>query len=155
MMITLAVLDHGAGVRHAFFTRQGGVSGGLYESLNCGFGSGDATESVARNRGIAMEQLSLAADRLVTCRHGGYCIERCGVLEREAAPRADGWSLVPTSLGVLPPIVPILFQDPVANVIGAGMAAGAALGGVVEATIEMEAIGASEADPRGNRPFIA
>ena len=66
MMITLALLDDDTGIRHAFFTRRGGVSGGLYESLNCGFGSGDAADSVARNRGIAMGQLDLAADRLVT-----------------------------------------------------------------------------------------
>jgi purine-nucleoside/S-methyl-5'-thioadenosine phosphorylase / adenosine deaminase len=149
MMITLAVLDHGAGVRHAFFTRQGGISGGLYESLNCGFGSGDATESVARNRGIAIGQLSLAADRLVTCRqiHSTtvVIVERTWL--REAAPRADGMvTRVPDiALGVLSAdCAPILFQDPVANVIGAAHGGWrGALGGVVEATIEqMEAIGA-------------
>ena len=39
---TLADLD---GVQHRFFTRQGGVSAGLYSSLNCGYGSGDSALS--------------------------------------------------------------------------------------------------------------
>ena len=150
MMITLGLLDDDTSIRHAFFTREGGVSGGLYESLNCGFGSGDATESVARNRGIAMEQLGLAADRLVTC----YQIHSTTVVvvertwPREAAPQADGMvTRVPDiALGVLTAdCAPILFQDPVANVIGAAHGGWrGALGGVVEATIEqMEAIGAA------------
>ena len=71
---------------------QGGVSGGLFESLNCGFGSGDAAETVARNRAIAMERLGFSADRLVTC----YQVHSTTVVTvekpwpREAAPRADG-----------------------------------------------------------------
>ena len=39
----LAELD---GVQHRFFTRRGGVSGGLYSSLNCGYGSGDQPDNV-------------------------------------------------------------------------------------------------------------
>jgi polyphenol oxidase len=150
MMITLAVLDHDAGIRHAFFTRRGGVSGGLYTSLNCGFGSGDAAESVARNRGIAMGQLGLAADRLVTCHqiHSTTVVIVERTWPREAAPQADGMvTRVPEiALGVLTAdCAPILFQDPVANVIGAAHGGWrGALGGVVEATIEqMEAIGAA------------
>lgn len=148
-MITLGVLNHDAGIRHAFFTRRGGVSGGLYESLNCGLGSGDATESVARNRGIAMKQLGLSADRLVTC----YQIHSTTVITverpwpRRATPRADGMvTRVPyIALGVLTAdCAPILFRDPAANVIGAAHGGWrGALGGIVEATIErMEAIGA-------------
>ncbi len=149
MMITLGLLNDATGIRHAFFTRRGGVSGGLYESLNCGFGSGDAAGSVARNRGIAMGQLGLAADRLVTCRqiHSSAVVIVERTWPREAAPQADGMvTRVPEiALGVLTAdCAPILFQDPVANVIGAAHGGWrGALGGVVEATIEqMEAIGA-------------
>jgi polyphenol oxidase len=149
MTITLAVLDHDAGVRHAFFTRQGGVSRGLYESLNCGFGSGDAPESVAQNRGIAMKQLDLAADRLVTCRqiHSAQVVTVERPWPRGAAPPADGMvTCIPNvALGVLTAdCAPILFQDPVAHVIGAAHGGWrGALGGVAEATIErMEAMGA-------------
>jgi copper oxidase (laccase) domain-containing protein len=38
------------GIRHGFFTRQGGVSQGVYASLNCGPGSDDDAEHVAENR---------------------------------------------------------------------------------------------------------
>jgi len=66
-MISLATLNDAADIRHAFFTREGGVSDGLFGSLNCGFGSGDAPERVAENRARAMAALGVAADRLVTC----------------------------------------------------------------------------------------
>ena len=59
-MITLDVLNQAPGIRHAFFTREGGVSSGLFESLNCGFGSGDAAETVGRNRAIGMERLGFS-----------------------------------------------------------------------------------------------
>src|SRR5258708_30880106 len=86
MMINLGLFNDDTGIRHAFFTRRGGVSGGLYASLNCGFGSGDAAESVARNRGIAMEQLGPPAERLATCRQ----VHRTTVvtLDRPCAPGA-------------------------------------------------------------------
>src|SRR5215813_4315591 len=91
-MITLELLDRDAGICHGFFTRRGGVSSGLFESLNCGFGSGDAAGAVARNRAIAMERLGLSVDRLVTC----YQVHSATVAmverpwPRDAAPRADG-----------------------------------------------------------------
>ena len=53
---TLADLD---GVQHRFFTRQGGVSSGLYSSLNCGYGSGDQPENVRENRRRVAEHFGL------------------------------------------------------------------------------------------------
>ena len=47
--ITHPLLEQ-AGVRHGFFTRRGGVSTGLYESLNTGLGSADDPAAVAENR---------------------------------------------------------------------------------------------------------
>ena len=58
-MIRLAGLEVDSGVRHAFFTRQGGVSNGFYTSLNCGYGSGDEAAKVERNRAIAMEMIGV------------------------------------------------------------------------------------------------
>ena len=55
-MITHPVLDD---IRHGFLTRQGGVSSGLYDSLNCGFGSGDAVQAVAANRARAVSLLEI------------------------------------------------------------------------------------------------
>jgi hypothetical protein len=151
-MITLELLNHNPKMRHAFFTRQGGVSGGLFESLNCGYGSGDAAETVARNRAIAMERLGFAPDRLVTC----YQVHSTTVVTvekpwpRDAAPRADG--LVTRGCGIALGIltadcVPVLFEDAAARVIGAAHGGWrGALGGIVEATLDrMETLGAARA----------
>src|SRR5215469_6455241 len=91
-MITLDLLNHGSGIRHGFFTRQGGLSSGAFESLNCGFGSGDTAEIVARNRAIAMEQLGFSPDRLVTCYqiHSNTVVTVETSWPQRAAPRADG-----------------------------------------------------------------
>ena len=147
-MITLARLDDGR-VKHAFFTRRGGVSSGSFQSLNCGFGAGDEPDSVTRNREIAMARLGLPADRLAT----SYQIHSASVVTvespwpRGAAPRADGMvTRVPDiALGILTAdCAPILFHDPVARVIGAAHGGWrGALAGIVEATVEqMEALGA-------------
>ena len=162
-MITLPLLDHDPGIRHAFFTREGGVSGGFFESLNCGFGSGDAAEMVARNRAIAMERLGFSPDRLVTL----YQVHSTTVVTvekpwpRDATPRADG--LVTGSSGIVLGILaadcaPVLFEDAVARVIGAAHGGWrGALGGIVEATLDrMEALGAERARIRaGIGPCIA
>ena len=90
--ITLSALDGNPAVRHAFFTRQGGVSGGLFASLNCGFGSGDNLDDVARNRAIAAATLDLVPEQLVSCHqiHGTNVITVERPWRREDNPRADG-----------------------------------------------------------------
>jgi YfiH family protein len=140
-MIMSGLLDPDAGARHAFFTRSGGVSNGLFGSLNCGFGSGDSSEKVARNREIAMDRLGLPADRLVACRqiHSVAVVTVERPWRPEEAPRADGLvTTVPgVALGVLTAdCAPILMHDPVARVIGAAHGGWrGALCGIVEATI--------------------
>ncbi len=59
----LSALPH---IRHGFFTRQGGVSTGIYQSLNCGWRSGDHRENVAANRQRIADELDVPADRLIT-----------------------------------------------------------------------------------------
>ncbi|MGB7018940.1 MAG: laccase domain-containing protein, partial [Xanthobacteraceae bacterium] len=54
------------GIRHAFFTRAGGVSGGLYESLNGGTGSRDDAGNVAQNRARMAAALGVEPNRLLT-----------------------------------------------------------------------------------------
>src|SRR6266851_5374139 len=79
------------GIRHGFFTRDGGVSDGLYDSLNGGLGSGDAPGRVVENRARTAAALGVAPDRLVTA----YQIHSPDVVvaevpwTRESAPRAD------------------------------------------------------------------
>jgi polyphenol oxidase len=151
-MITLGILDDDPGTRHGFFTRRSGVSDGLYASLNCGFGSGDASETVARNRAIAMERLNLPADHLATCYqiHSATVATIEELWAPEAAPRADAMvTRVPgIALGILTAdCAPILFRDPIAGIIGAAHGGWrGAFAGIVEATIAcMEANGAERA----------
>lgn len=148
-MITLDALDCGNAVRHAFFTREGGVSGGLFASLNCGFGSGDKVESVERNRALAAARLDIAADRLVSCHqvHGTDIVTVERPWRREANPKADGMvTKVPgIALGVLAAdCAPVLFVEPEAGVVGAAHGGWrGALAGVMEATVAaMVALGA-------------
>ncbi len=144
-MITLEVLADAAvakrGIRHAFFTREGGVSDGLYAALNCGFGSGDDPARVGRNREIAAGRLGLAAERMVSCHqvHGTTVIIVERPWRREENPRADGMATaVPgIALGVLAAdCAPVLFADPEAGVIGAAHGGWrGALAGVMESTV--------------------
>jgi hypothetical protein len=82
-MLTSDSLSALTGIRHGFFTREGGVSEGLYASLNCGLGSGDDLDSVAENRTRALAHLGLAADRLATV----YQVHS----NRAGAWRLTGW----------------------------------------------------------------
>lgn len=147
-MIRLASLGD-PGIRHAFFTRQGGVSDGLYASLNCGYGSRDLAAKVERNRAIAMAMIGVPADRLATCRqvHSATAIAVEKPWHLEQAPRADAMATNTPglALGVLAAdCAPVLLYDPHARVIGAAHAGWrGAVGGVVEAVVAtMERLGA-------------
>ncbi|MBV9200489.1 MAG: peptidoglycan editing factor PgeF [Alphaproteobacteria bacterium] len=162
-MITLDLFNNSCGIRHAFFTRQGGLSRGVFKSLNCGFGSGDAPGTVAGNRAIAAEQLGFSPDRLVTCYqvHSNTVITVEAPWPHQEAPRADG--LVARTPGIALGILtadcaPILFADASAEVIGAAHSGWrGALDGVLEATVgRMEALGANRGRIRaGIGPCIA
>ena len=79
------------GVRHGFFTRQGGVSTGLYSSLNCGLGSKDDPESVAENRARVAEMLGTGPDRLMTLFqiHSAKAVVAKKPWATDGAPEAD------------------------------------------------------------------
>jgi YfiH family protein len=162
-MITLDALNGDPAIRHGFFTRRGGVSDGVFASLNCGFGSGDDPDKVTRNRAIAMNGLGLTEDRLVTCRqvHSARVVTVAMPWRREESPSADG--MVTTqpgiALGVLAAdCAPVLFADSEAGVIGAAHGGWrGALGGVTDATVAaMVTLGARPAHIRaGIGPCIA
>jgi YfiH family protein len=133
-------------VAHGFFTREGGVSEGLYGSLNGGQGSRDDADAVAANR--ARVAGHLRADHLVTAWqvHSADVMVVDGPVEGDPE-RAD--ALVTDrpgiALGVLTAdCTPVLFADREAGVIGAAHAGWkGAHGGVLEATLAaMEALGA-------------
>ncbi|MEH6677337.1 peptidoglycan editing factor PgeF [Phenylobacterium sp.] len=137
-----------AGVRHAFFTRQGGVSTGLYTSLNVGPGSGDSPEDVAENRRRAAAWFGLPHEALNTC-HQVHSA-RAEIAERPwgaARPEAD--AVVTRTPGLIcgalaADCAPILMADKAAGVVAAAHAGWkGALGGVVADTVaKMESLGA-------------
>jgi len=143
------------GIRHAFFTRAGGVSDGLYASLNGGVGSRDAADKVAENRARMAAALGVEPHRFLTA----YQIHSPNVVVAEAAwtgetrPHADAivTRMRALAIGVTTADCgPILFADPQAGVIGAAHAGWrGALTGVVEATVEaMERLGARRGEIR-------
>lgn len=140
-----------AGVRHAFFTRKGGVSTGIYDSLNVGRGSRDEADDVAENRRRAAGWFGLPAQALNTCYqiHSAIAVR---ALEPwgDARPEADG--VVADQPGLIcgalsADCAPVLIADAEARVVAACHAGWqGALSGIVAATIEqMVALGADPA----------
>jgi YfiH family protein len=135
-------------VRHAFFTRQGGVSEGLYATLNGGLGSSDDPARVRENRRRMAADLGVAPDRLVSVYQvhsaDAVIVENPWPSER---PKADGMAAAVPGLALAITTAdcgPVLFADPHAGVIGAAHAGWrGALTGVLEATLAaMERLGA-------------
>jgi YfiH family protein len=138
--LTLATLRQ-PGLCHAFFTRRGGVSTGVYASLNGGVGSRDAPAAVAENRARMAAALGLAPNRLVVPYqvHSAEVATISAPWSADARPRCD--ALVTATPGLALGVTGadcamILFADAEARVIGAAHAGWkGALGGVVEATV--------------------
>jgi polyphenol oxidase len=137
------------GIRHGFFTRLGGVSEGIYASLNCGPGSSDAAANVAENRARVARHLGGSHADVATIYqvHSGDAVAIDGPVDPAARPKADG--LVTRTPGLVIGILtadcaPVLFADPDAGVVGAAHAGWrGAVGGVIEATVAaMEKLGA-------------
>ena len=138
-----------APVRHAFFTRSGGVSQGVYASLNGGVGSDDRPAAVTENRARMAAALGVAPDRLLTPYqiHSPDVAMVASPWTEETRPRAD--ALVTRTPGLAIGIStadcgPLLFADSQAGVVGAAHAGWrGAFGGVIEATLDaMESLGA-------------
>jgi YfiH family protein len=133
------------GIVHGFFGRAGGVSEGIYASLNCGLGSGDLPPLIAENRRRVRAALGVATLNTLYQVHSPAVVTVTEGWER--GPEADAMvTAVPgIALGILTAdCAPVLFADPAARVIGAAHAGWkGALGGVLEATLAaMEALGA-------------
>lgn len=141
------------GIRHAFFTRRGGVSSGLYDSLNGGMGSQDDLACVSENRARMAGALGIAPDNLVACWqvHSPDAVILDTPWTRENAPKADAVVTRVAGLGATITVAdcgPVLFADPEARVVGAAHAGWkGAFGGVVEGTVAaMERLGARRAN---------
>lgn len=147
-MLQAASLSRLPGIRHAFFTRDGGVSDGLYCSLNGGLGSNDAVHNVEENRARMAAALGVTRGHLVTAyqTHSSDVVVAEVAWTRESAPRADAVVTRVPGLAVAVTTAdcgPILFADAKARVVAAAHAGWkGALGGVIEATVAcMERLG--------------
>ncbi|MCK9992962.1 MAG: polyphenol oxidase [Alphaproteobacteria bacterium] len=145
--LTAECLAAGASLRHGFFTRQGGVSSGIFTSLNCGLGSGDSPENVRHNRDQVAAALCADALAGVHQVHGRAVHVIRTPEDAELRPQADGLvtALPGIGLSVLSAdCAPILFADARAKIIGAAHAGWkGALAGITDAVIDaMERMGA-------------
>ena len=147
-MFCASTLESCDGIRHGFFTRQGGVSKGMYGSLNCGLGSRDDAESVRQNRALVAETLGVPAGRLLTLYqiHSARAVIVDKPWNGEAAEADALVTRTPgLAIGTLTAdCAPILLCDPQARVIAAAHAGWrGALSGIAEATMAaMEELGA-------------
>lgn len=145
--ITHPLLDR-AGVRHGFFTRQGGVSTGLYEGLNTGIGSQDDPAAVAENRRRIAEHLGGVPDDFAACFQIHSAMARVAGTGWNG-DRPEGDATVTATPGVICAVLtadcaPVLLADPEAGVVGAAHAGWkGALDGIIHATVAaMQAVGA-------------
>jgi YfiH family protein len=148
-MLDSPLLSSIPGLSHAFFTRHGGVSRGLYESLNGGLGSDDDPANVGENRRRMAEQMGVTPSHFLSVWqiHSPDVVVASEPWQSDARPRAD--ALVTRTEGLAIGVTaadcgPILFVDPNARVIGAAHAGWkGALTGILESTVEaMEKLGA-------------
>lgn len=145
--VTHPLLDK-ASIRHGFFTRQGGVSTGLYDSLNTGVGSSDEPAAVAENRRRIAAHLGGTSDDLAAC----YQIHSAVARVAEAGWRGDrpeGDAVVTARRGPICAVLtadcaPVLLADVEAGVVAAAHAGWkGALGGIVHSTVAaMQVLGA-------------
>jgi YfiH family protein len=140
------------GLRHAFFSRDGGVSDGIYAGLNGGIGSNDDPANVAENRRRMAEQMGVTSEHFLTLFqvHSPDVVVTSAPWTTPSRPRAD--ALVTRTEGLAIGVTaadcgPILFVDPRARVIGAAHAGWkGALTGIIESTVDaMERLGAERA----------
>jgi len=149
MKLESPLLSAVPGLRHAFFSRHGGVSNGVYTALNGGIGSNDDPANVSENRRRMAEQIGVTPERLLTAYqvHSPEVVVASRPWGMESRPRAD--AIVSRAQGLAIGITaadcgPILLVEPNARVIGAAHAGWkGALTGIVESAVDaMEKLGA-------------
>jgi YfiH family protein len=137
------------GIRHGFFTREGGVSGSFYASLNCGVGSQDDPAHVRENRARVADAVGVRPEALVTSYqvHGTTALDVETPWGAEARPKADALVTVQPGVAVAVGVadcLPVLLADPEARVVAAAHAGWrGAFEGILESAVEgMERHGA-------------
>lgn len=151
-----SLLSNISGVRHGFFSKNGGVSSGVYSSLNCSPGSNDKPKNVVENRKRVMSALGMEEAKLfgLSQIHSKdvHLIEKSTVLDFQ-----KGDALVSNQRGVALSVLgadctPVLFSSTNGDVIGAAHAGwrGAVTGIVEEVVLSMEKLGINRKDIRAS-----
>jgi polyphenol oxidase len=152
-MPSSSIISNIHGVRHCFFTREGGHSTGIYSGLNCGPGSSDDPDVVSRNRAHVENNLDLDTGSLVTLYqvHSPTAVHVTAPWATGEAPEADAMVTDKPGIGLgilTADCVPVLFADSTGGIVGAAHAGWkGAVGGVLEATVDaMEELGSTRSD---------
>lgn len=138
--LTASNLQALPGIRHGFFGRAGGVSSGIYRSLNCGLGSQDDRDAVTENRARVSRHLGGHAPVVVTL-HQHHSADAMLVDAPPPTPLPKADAIVTRTPGLVigalaADCTPVLFADAEARVVGAAHAGWrGAVGGVLEAAI--------------------
>jgi polyphenol oxidase len=141
MPLQSTMLAQLSGIEHGFYGRVGGVSTGIYESLNAGPGSQDLAEHVVENRRRIADHLGVTPDRLMSA-HQVHSADALMVDKPFSNERPQVDALVTRCPSLATTVLtadcaPILFADPAARIVAAAHAGWkGALGGIVEATLE-------------------
>ena len=137
-----------AGINHGYFTRVGGVSGGIYQGLNVGLGSQDDQAKVRENRHRVATAMGVAPDLLATV-HQIHSPDVIALREPLGGERPKADAMVTDQPGIAIGVLsadcgPVLFADAEARVVGAAHAGWkGAFGGVLENTVAaMQRLGA-------------
>lgn len=147
MKVESAALKALPGIRHAFFTREGGVSEGIYAGLNGGTGSNDAPDNVRENRARMARTLGVPDRHLLTAWqvHSPDCI----IVSAPWAERPKVDAVATNTPGIAVGVAiadcgPVLFADGEAGVVAAAHSGWkGAVGGVLDSTLaRMEELGA-------------
>ena len=150
-MIEASGLSAINGIRHGFFTREGGVSDGIYGSLNAGYGSDDDSVKVAENRRRIAAQLGVGSNRLLTIHqwHSADVVLAEKPWDVRRPPEGD--AVVTDKPGISVAVLtadctPVLFSSGDGRVVGAAHAGWkGAIGGILDATVaRMKELGAKD-----------
>ena len=128
-------------LKHCFFSRKGGVSKGIYESLNCGLGSDDEKINVLKNFKLVADKVGCKEERLITLKqtHSNEVIyfENEKSIKNKQPADAIVSKAKNVGFGILTAdCAPILFYDPKNKIIGCAHAGWkGALSGIIKNTI--------------------
>ena len=129
-------------INHCFFSKNEGVSQGIYKSLNCGLGSDDEKENILENLKIVSKKMGLKTDNLFTMNqtHSNKVVVINDA--NKHIQRINSDALITSQKNIAISVltadcVPILIYDE-ANQIIATVHAGwkGAVGGIIENTIK-------------------